>query len=64
MAALVAQAYPEAKRSLIAHGLPPARVEAMPAIQVVFLDIYKPTRSIATTSSSGGAFPFPRRPTG
>jgi hypothetical protein len=40
VAALVAQAYPQAKRSLSARGLTPARVDAMPAIQVVFLDVY------------------------
>jgi hypothetical protein len=40
MAAMVAQAYPGAKRALIARGRSPAEVEAMPAIQVVFLDTY------------------------
>jgi hypothetical protein len=40
MAAMVAQAYPEAKRALIARGRTPAQVEAMPAIQVVFLHTY------------------------
>src|SRR5262249_28005787 len=40
MAAMVAQAYPGAKRALIARGRSPAQVEAMPAVQVVFLDTY------------------------
>lgn len=38
--AMVAQAYPAARRSLIARGRPKDRVEAMPAVQVVFLDAY------------------------
>ncbi len=38
--ALVAQGYPSAKRSLIARGRPKDRVDAMPAVQVVFLDAY------------------------
>ena len=64
VAALVAQAYLEAKRSLIARGLTPARVEAMAAMQVVFSSTSTtPTRSIATTSSSGGDSPCPSRPT-
>ncbi len=37
LAALVAQAYPEAKRALIAQGLSASRVEAMPAVQVTAL---------------------------
>jgi hypothetical protein len=40
MAAMVAQAYPGAKRALVARGRSPAQVEAMPAIQVVFLEAY------------------------
>jgi hypothetical protein len=40
MAAMVAQAYPESKRALIAAGRSPAQVEAMPAIQVVFIRTY------------------------
>jgi hypothetical protein len=39
--ALVARAYPEAKRRLVDLGKPAAEVEAMPAIQVVALDSYK-----------------------
>lgn len=39
--ALVARAYPEAKRRLIAQGRPAAEVEAMPAIQVVALNSYQ-----------------------
>ena len=38
---MVARAYPEAKRALIAQGRPAAEVEAMPAIQVVALHSYK-----------------------
>ncbi len=39
--ALVARAYPEAKRQLIAQGRPAAQVEAMPSIQVVALHSYR-----------------------
>ena len=39
--AIVARAYPEAKRRLIAQGRPPAQVEAMPSIQVVALHSYR-----------------------
>jgi hypothetical protein len=39
--ALVARAYPEAKRRLLALGKPAAEVEAMPAIQVVALYSYQ-----------------------
>jgi hypothetical protein len=41
LAALVAQAYPEAKRALIAQGRPPAQVEAMPTLQVAALYTYQ-----------------------
>jgi hypothetical protein len=41
VAALVAQAYPEAKRALIAQGRPPAQVEAMPTVQVAALHSYQ-----------------------
>ena len=37
LAALVAQAYPEAKLALLARGTPAAQVEAMPALQVTAL---------------------------
>jgi hypothetical protein len=37
VAALVAQAYPEARRALIAQGRPSAVIEAMPTVQVVAL---------------------------
>ena len=39
--AIVARAYPEAKRQLIAQGRTAAEVEAMPSIQVVALHSYK-----------------------
>jgi hypothetical protein len=39
--ALVARAYPEAKRYLMAHGRSAAQVEAMPAIQVVAIHSYR-----------------------
>ena len=39
--AMVARAYPEAKRALIAQGRSSAEVEAMPSIQVVALHSYK-----------------------
>jgi hypothetical protein len=39
--ALVARAYPEAKRELIARGRPAVEVEAMPAIQVVAIHSYR-----------------------
>jgi len=39
--AMVARAYPEAKRSLVARGRSAAEVEAMPSIQVVALHSYK-----------------------
>jgi hypothetical protein len=41
LAALVAQAYPEAKQALIAQGRTPAQVEAMPAVQVAALHTYR-----------------------
>jgi len=41
VAGLVAGAYPEAKRALVATGMSPERVEAMPAIQVVALYSYR-----------------------
>ena len=41
VAALVAQAYPDAKRALIAQGRPPAVVEAMPTVQVAALYAYQ-----------------------
>jgi len=41
LAAVVAQAYPEAKRALIAQGRPAAQVEAMPAIQVAALHTFQ-----------------------
>ncbi len=41
VAALVAQAYPEAKRALIAQGRPAAVVEAMPTVQVAALNAYQ-----------------------
>ncbi len=40
IAALVARSYPEARRSLIARGRSVDQVEAMPTIQVAFLDAY------------------------
>jgi hypothetical protein len=46
MAALVAQAYPEAKRALIAQGRPAAQVEAMPTIQVAALYTYQTYKQI------------------
>ncbi len=39
--ALIARSYPEAKRSLLAEGVPPQRVEAMPTIQVVAQHSYR-----------------------
>ena len=39
--AIVARAYPEAKRQLITQGRPAAQVETMPSIQVVALHSYK-----------------------
>jgi hypothetical protein len=41
MTALVLQVYPEAKRALIAQGLPAERVEAMPAVQVAALHTFQ-----------------------
>jgi hypothetical protein len=41
VAAMVAQAYPEAKRALIAQGRNPAQVEAMPTVQVAALHTYQ-----------------------
>ena len=41
VAALVAQAYPEAKRALIAQGRSPSQVEAMPTLQVAALYTYQ-----------------------
>lgn len=38
---LIVRSYPEAKRSLLAEGVPPQRVEAMPAIQAVALRSYR-----------------------
>jgi len=39
--ARIARSYPEAKRALLAEGIPPQRVEAMPTIQVVALHSYR-----------------------
>lgn len=39
--ALIARSYPEAKRALLAEGVSPRRVEAMPMIQVVALRSYR-----------------------
>jgi len=39
--ALIARSYPEAKRALLSEGVPPRRIEAMPAIQVVALHSYR-----------------------
>jgi hypothetical protein len=41
MAVLVLQAYPEAKRALIAEGRPVEQVEAMPAVQVAALHTFR-----------------------
>jgi hypothetical protein len=41
IAGLIARAYPEAKRALIASGMASERVEAMPAIQVVAIYSYR-----------------------
>ncbi len=60
VAALVAQAYPAAKRSLIARGMTPARVEAMPAMQVVFLDVYNDYRVYRDDVFKWGRFPLPQ----
>lgn len=41
VASFVARAYPEAKRTLIASGMPAERVEAMPSVQVVAILSYR-----------------------
>ena len=41
VAGLVARAYPEAKRALVASGMASERVEAMPAIQVVAIHSHR-----------------------
>jgi Sigma-70 region 2 len=41
MTVLILQAYPEAKRALIAQGRPPLEVEAMPAVQVAALHTFQ-----------------------
>ncbi|APW60627.1 hypothetical protein [Paludisphaera borealis] len=41
IAGLVARAYPEAKRALVASGMTSERVEAMPAIQAVAIHSYR-----------------------
>jgi len=41
VAGVVARAYPDAKRALVASGMPPDRVEAMPAVQVVAIHSYR-----------------------
>ncbi|MHB1557552.1 MAG: hypothetical protein ACYC61_08735 [Isosphaeraceae bacterium] len=57
--ALVAQAYPAAKRSLIARGRPKDRVEAMPAVQVVFLDTYLDYQVHRDNVYKWAGLPFP-----
>ncbi|MGP0067052.1 MAG: hypothetical protein ACLQGP_26095 [Isosphaeraceae bacterium] len=41
VAALVAQAYPEARRALIAQGMPSSTIEAMPTVQVAALYTFR-----------------------
>jgi hypothetical protein len=59
IAAMVAQAYPEAKRSLIARGRTPAEVEAMPAVQVVFLETYQAYQAYRDDIFKWSGLPFP-----
>lgn len=57
--ALVAQAYPSAKRSLIARGRPKEQVDAMPAVQVVFLDAYLDYQVYRDDVFKWAGLPFP-----
>ena len=55
--ALVVQAYPEAKRALIAQGRPAVVIEAMPAVQVATLYTYQTYQEYRDdVLSSGRAF--------
>ncbi len=58
IAALVAQAYPEAKRSLVARGRSPAAVEAMPAVQAVLLDTHESYQSYRDGIFKWRSLPF------
>ena len=58
MVAMIVKAYPEARRSLIADGRPAARIEAMPAVQVVSLFTPQKYHRAFDDSSSGSATPY------
>ncbi len=57
--AAVAQGYPAARRSLIARGRPRDQVEAMPAVQVVFLDAYLDYQIYRDDVFKWAGLPFP-----
>jgi hypothetical protein len=59
IAGLVARAYPSAKRSLISQGRTPAEVEAMPAVQAVFLDTYRAYQVYNDDIYKWSGLPFP-----
>ena len=58
VAALVAQAYPEAKRALIAQGRPLSQVEAMPTLQVVALYTYQSYQVYRDEEFKWAGFPY------
>ncbi len=60
LTALVAQAYPASKRTLIARGRPKDQVNAMPAVQVVFLDAYLDYQVYRDDVYKWAGLPFPQ----
>jgi hypothetical protein len=58
--ALVAKAYPEAKRALIAAGRPAEDVEALPALQVVLLDALRRFALYRDDAFKWMALPYPQ----
>jgi hypothetical protein len=58
LAALVAQAYPEAKRALLAQGRAPAQVEAMPAVQVAALHTFQKYQQIRDDVFKWSSLPY------
>src|SRR5262249_9647830 len=58
MTLMVAQAYPEAKRALIAQGRSAAQVEAMPAIQAAALHAYQIYQAYRDDIFKWGGLPY------
>ncbi len=60
VAGLVARAYPEAKRTLVASGAPAERVESMPAVQVVAIHSYRAYRQKRDDLFKWMSVPYPQ----